>query len=84
MAEHSGASRSRSSLSKRGLARPMSWLTATFKSSHYCAVKPPSTSRLWPVTNDDLLDENQMAASAISSDLPMRPMGCMAVTCARN
>ncbi len=51
---------------------------------HHCAVKPPSTSRLWAVTNDALLDESQMAASAISSDLPMRPMGCMAVTCARN
>src|SRR5580700_2073990 len=46
--------------------------------SHHCAVKPPSTSRLWPVTNDALLDESQMTASAISSDLPMRPMGCMA------
>src|SRR4051812_18391358 len=50
--------------------------------SHHCAVKPPSTSKLWPVTNDDLLDESQMAASAISSGLPMRPMGCMAVICA--
>src|SRR5947209_10231349 len=41
--------------------------TAAWKLSHHCAVKPPSTSRLWPVTNDDLLDESQMAASAISS-----------------
>src|SRR5438132_27888 len=45
----------------------------------HCAVKPPSTSKLWPMTNEDLLEESQITASAISSDLPMRPMGCMAV-----
>src|SRR3989442_245077 len=52
--------------------------------SHHFAVEPTLAISLWPVTNDALLDESQMAASAMSSGLPMRPMGCMALICARN
>ena len=43
------------------------------------AVKPPSTSKLCPTTNEDLLEESQITASAISSEVPIRPIGCMAV-----
>jgi hypothetical protein len=39
------------------------------------AVNPPSTIRLWPVTNDALLEHNHKTASATSSTRPRRPMG---------
>src|SRR5262245_11528615 len=50
---------------------------------HHCAVKPPSTSRLWPVTKEDRSEQSQRTASATSLGVPIRPIGCRAVNAAR-
>src|SRR5581483_10017532 len=42
----------------------------------YCAIYPPSTGIARPVTNDAESEQSHTAASAISSGLPKRPLGC--------
>lgn len=54
--------------------------TLTLGWSAYCAVSPPSTAIAHPVTNDALSEHSQSAASAISSGLPLRPMGSIATS----
>ena len=41
----------------------------------YCAVKAPSTAMARPVTREAESEQSQATASAISSGVPLRPMG---------
>ena len=52
--------------------------------SGYCAVQPPSTGRIAPVTRPDARDDRNTTAAATSAVVPTRPMGIRARTPARN
>jgi len=43
---------------------------------HYRATSPLSTVIICPTTNEALSEHSQMTASATSSGLPVRPIGC--------
>src|ERR1043166_4443584 len=63
-----------------GCHSQFTWVTAIMGSVRFInsfpfAVPPPSTSRLCPVTKDDLPEHNQRTASATSSARPSRPIG---------
>ena len=45
----------------------------------YCATYPPSTVIVCPVTNEEASEQSQTTASAISSGVPTRPMGSLAM-----
>src|SRR5712691_89304 len=45
----------------------------------YCATNPPSTVMVCPVTNEAASEQSQTTASAISSGVPTRPMGSLAM-----
>ena len=45
---------------------------------------PPSTSNVWPKTNDTLSDNNQTTAFSISSGSAIRPIGYIDVKWSRN
>src|SRR6266566_739781 len=51
-------------------------------SPFYCATYPPSTLMACPVTNEAASEQSHTTASAISSGLPIRPRGSMAMICA--
>src|SRR5882724_6851036 len=42
------------------------------------ASMPPSRTMSWPVMKEDLSEQSQRTASAISMGLPKRPIGCIA------
>ena len=50
----------------------------------YCAVQPPSTGRIAPVTRPAARDDRKTTAAATSAVVPTRPMGIRARTWARN
>src|SRR6266446_4071130 len=52
--------------------------TNSFRSSsrNHFAVQPPSTASDWPVTKDASFEQSHRTAAAISSGLPVRPIGC--------
>src|SRR5215471_7375441 len=54
------------SLNFHSLLSTLDYHLSTFSDGH-CAVNPPSTIRLCPVTKDDLPEHNQRTASATSS-----------------
>src|SRR5215475_14968782 len=45
----------------------------------YCVTYPPSTLMACPVTNEAASEQSQTTASAISSGVPTRPMGSVAM-----
>src|SRR5712691_12949748 len=45
----------------------------------YCATNPPSTVMVCPVTNDAASEQSHTTASAISSGVPTRPIGSLAM-----
>src|SRR4030095_6372985 len=45
----------------------------------YCVTYPPSTLMACPVTNEAPSEQSQTTASAISSGLPSRPVGSVAM-----
>src|SRR2546425_790628 len=46
----------------------------------YCTTSPPSTGIVCPVTNEAASEQSHTTASAISSGVPTRPMGSLAMT----
>jgi hypothetical protein len=63
---------------------------SSFPRAHRCTsspsppqtmVRPPATSSVTPVIQDELSDARNSVASATSSGVPIRPSGCIAATC---
>jgi cytosine/adenosine deaminase-related metal-dependent hydrolase len=74
--ELSAAQRGRATPSSSRIAAPLAWLICQGRP----AVRPPSTTSAWPVTNVESSLASQRAAWAMSSGRPERPIGCSAVS----
>jgi hypothetical protein len=76
--ENEGSEAHEHHLGEDGRGRSVEGAATRRRARSYMAVKPPSTGRATPVMNDASSDTSQRAASAHSSALPSRPIGCAA------